>query len=375
MKIIWSILLTGIVLRVFLVFSTFHPDVSAFDLAGKIVSSGNILNLYDFSSDLAVFNYPPLIYWFHGLFRFLIPIQGYGFVKLPYLIFDILIALLFLKFFSTTKMGKLAVALWMFNPVNLYASYMMGQFDIIPTFFTIWSLYLITKKRLMFAALALGGGIAFKLYPIFLLLPLLVLGKNWLERFKLLILAIAPYILSILPYLSSSSFRSTALFASQNSKSLYANIAVSGGETLLLFPLSLVFFYIIIWQKKEEPENLLGLFLIPLLLFYIFTHFHPQWFIWVTPFLIINLVKEKFKNLTPVLIVLVSYIGSLFFFDSSLTIGLFVPLFPVLENIGSIWDILHVSLDINLSRSILQTIFAAGCLYLVYDFSKKRITT
>ena len=84
MKNWWIILTIGIILRIFLSVATFHSDLEVFNRAGQLIAEGNILNLYDFSSDSGVFNYPPLIYWFHGLFTYLPYLQ----LKLPYLIFD-----------------------------------------------------------------------------------------------------------------------------------------------------------------------------------------------------------------------------------------------------------------------------------------------
>lgn len=367
MKNLWTILIIGIAIRIFLSFATFHPDVQAFYLGGKIVASGNILNLYDYSSKDAVFNYPPLIYWFHGVFS-LLPFSNYGFVKLPYLIFDILVVLILLKLFSTQNSRRLAVILWMFNPINLYATYMMGQFDIIPTFFTFLSFYLISKNELNLAALALGGGIAFKLYPIFLLIPLVILGKGFWTRAKLVIIAALPYFVSILPYLSSGSFRSNALFANQSSKSLYAALPVSGGESIILFPAFLLLFYLLIWQKKLDELSVWKIYLIPLLLFFVFTHYHPQWLIWVTPFLILDLVAERFKNLLPILMIFGSWVGSLFFFDPSLTVGIFAPLLPILKNTPDIWTLLNLNIDYNFLRSALQTVFAAASLYLIFKY-------
>lgn len=403
MKKLWLFLVIGILIRVILAFSTFHPDIQAFNLAGKIIASGNILNLYDYLpglsdndplKNLAVLNYPPAIYWLHGIFNFLfsnifmLPFindflldspANYGnilfnfhllFLKLPYLIFDLSIAFLLFKLMKSERESRLVFILWMFNPVNLYSTYMIGQFDIIPTFFTVLSIYLIGKQKLMLAALTLGGGIAFKIYPIFLLVPLIILGKNWLERFKVLIISLIPYFLSILPYIISENFRTTALFANQSSKSLYANIPVSGGESILLFPFFLILFYLFIWQNKQR-EFSLNLYLIPLLLFFMFTHFHPQWLIWITPFIIVMLVKQNFKNLAPILLMLVSYLLSLFFFDPSLTIGLFAPLIPALYGSSGIWEQLGLTMDYNLIRSLLQTIFAAASFYLVYKYFPK----
>lgn len=366
MKKIWIIAAIGVLIRIILSATTYHSDMEVFSIAGKLVATGKILNLYDFSSNSAVFNYPPLIYLFHGVFNFLFNIPLL-FIKLPYLIFDLLLGFILLKLFDSTKKSVLAFTLWMFNPINLYATYMMGQFDIIPTFFTILSIYFIVKNRLNWAAFSLGFGIAFKIFPLFLVIPLLILGKNYQEKFRLFALSILPYLLSIAPYLSSSSFKSTALFANQSSKSLYSGIPVSGGEAIILFPAFLLFFYLVIWFNKLQI-NIWKIFLTPLLLFFIFTHFHPQWLLWITPFLILDLVKSGSRNLFPVILIFLSWFGSLFFFDPSLTVGIFAPIINGSDKIPSIWEILSINVDYNFARSIIQTIFVSASFYLIFQF-------
>lgn len=374
MKNLWLIVIIGIILRVFLSYATFHSDILAFKLAGRLVASGKILNLYDYSNpDVAILNYPPAIYLFHGMFNFLLGnIFNTGLlVKLPYLIFDLLTGYLIYKLFDSRRQANVAFILWMFNPINLYATYMMGQFDIIPTFFIILSLYFISKGKLSLAALALGGGIAFKIFPIFLVPPLIYFGKTFFNKIKLFSLSVLPYFLSIIPFISSSNFRLTALFASQSDKSLYAALPVSGGEAILFFPAFLILFYLII-QNKVKEFNLWRFYLIPLLLFFIFTHYHPQWFIWLTPFLIIDLTLDRFKNILPILLILGSWLLSLFFFDPSLTLGLFTPIFPALHSSPSVWSLLNISIDYNFSRSLLQTIFVGASVFLIYyHFLKK----
>ncbi|MCL4418085.1 MAG: hypothetical protein M1365_15605 [Actinobacteria bacterium] len=374
MRKLWIITVIGIIIRIILSLTTFHSDMQVFDLAGKLVATGKILDLYDYSSSTAVLNYPPASYLFHGIFSFLFNIFGLSSInqlhllllKLPYLIFDLLTGLILLKLVGFTKKGVLAFSLWIFNPVNLYATYMMGQFDIIVTFFIALSVYLVVKNKLTEAALILGFGIAFKLSPIFLVIPLLVLGKTYWEKIKLSIFCFIPYLVSITPYIFSKSFRATALFANQSSKSLYANVSVSGGEAILLFPLFLIFFYLFIWANKIKAE-IWKLYLVPLLLFFIFTHFHPQWLIWVTPLLILGLVKNEFKTLLPNLLIILTWLISLFFFDPSLTIGIFAPIDPKLSSLPSLWELLHINLDYNLCRSLIQTVFAAAALYLIYQ--------
>lgn len=375
MRNLWIIVTVGVVVRIILSLTTFHPDMQVFDLAGKLVASGKILNLYDYSSSQAVLNYPPAIYLFHGIFKFIFSILGLTnlnqlnfnllLLKLPYLIFDLLTGFILLKLFDSTKKSLMAFGLWMFNPINLYATYMMGQFDIIPTFFIVLSIYFAVKNKFEWAALVLGGGIAFKLSPIFLVIPLTIFGKSYLDRLKLFALAILPYLLSIMPYFPSRSFRAAALFANQSSKSLYANIPVSGGESIILFPAFLLLFYLFIWNVKKEID-IWKLYLVPLLLFFIFTHYHPQWLIWVVPLLIFDVVTSGFKNILPNLLIFVSWFISLFFFDPSLTLGLFVPINSALYQTQSIWTLLNIKIDYNLARSLIQTVFAAASAYLVY---------
>lgn len=404
---LWFLLIAGIIVRILISLSTFHPDMRTFQFGGQIIAEGNILSIYDYLTYLptedpitkmVVFNYPPAIYLWHGLFNFIISkifgltlinqflietVSDFGnwqfnvhllLVKVPYFLFDILLGICLLHFFKSEKEKLIAFALWIFNPVNLYATYMMGQFDILPTFFTILSLVLASRHKLNLAAVALGMGAAFKIYPLFLLIPLSLQGKNWLEKIKLLALGVAPYILLILPYLGSSGFRTTALVANQTFKSLYAEIPISGGERLLIFPLLLLLFYLVFYYILSPIEALWQRYLIVLLLFFTFTHSHPQWFLWVTPFLILDLIFSKSKNLPLVLLLLFSFIGLLFFFDPSLTITLFAPAFPKLYGLPSIWEQLNLTVDYNFARSLLQTIFAAPALYLIYSYFPKKST-
>lgn len=366
----WLLIASGLLVRLILSLMTYHSDMDVFDYAGKLVSEGNILNLYDFTQASAVLNYPPAIYLYHGFFKLIFGGISSGLLlKLPYIIFDILAGLLLFKL-SGRKLWVLG--LWIFNPVTLYATYMMGQFDIIPVFFILLSLFFAFKNKLSYAALALGFGIAFKLFPVFLLLPLVIFGKNNLERLKLLILGILPYAASIIFYLPSASFRSTALFAGQSSKSLYAVIPVSGGESLMLFPLFLIIYYLFIWagQKNFVRNDILKLFLIPLLLFFIFTHYHPQWLIWIIPLLILTLGLKNYKSLIPYLLIIFSWFASLFFFDPSLTLGIFYPV-GTDPNL-TLWSLFNLNPDYNLSRSIIQTVFAAAAFFLIYENLPKK---
>ena len=171
-------LLIGLLLRLLLMIITFHPDFTAFALAGFVISEGHILDVYDYLFNLPsnhpfyhvfginIFGYPPLAllfaslpslifyplmdrsfqemflvnpYQFFGSFSF--ETQSYLLLrKSHFLLFDFLTLICLLKVVAFEK-RKLALLLWIFNPLVLIADYSMGHFDIIPTFFVILSLF------------------------------------------------------------------------------------------------------------------------------------------------------------------------------------------------------------------------------------------
>lgn len=407
-KLITLILIVGIVIRIFLSMTTYHADVGALGFAGKIISQGNVSNFYDYLGNLPkespylkvyptnLFIYPPPIYFIDGLFAKLTNWSvGSKFVdnftldftstlgdlrlniyllllKLPYFIFDITAAFILMFFFKEEKKKIWAFSFWIFNPINLYATYMMGQFDIIPTFFVILALYTAMKKeRIYLAAIFLGLGMSFKLYPLLFIFPLALLKNKWLDRIKVCVLGLVPYLLSILPFIASKGFRSSALIAGQTTKSLYAAIPISGGESIILYMAAIIFVYIVFLFSENKIENLWHKFFIILSLFFIFTHYHPQWFIWITPFVIIDLIESGLKKWPIALLAFISWVGLLTFFDAGLTTSIFAPLAPPLWVLPGIWQMLGVNIDINIARSYLQTIFAAAGMFYIYNYFPK----
>lgn len=400
-KIVILVITLGLILRVFFSFSTYHPDLRTFQYAGQIIAEGNLLNFYDFLQDLpesedlkrlVVFNYPPAIYFFHGLFNFIFSflfgsslVNGYlveikeglgkfdfmfhlSLIKIPYLIFDLLVAFILVRFFERTNEKVIAITLWMFNPVVIYSAYILSQFDIIPTFFVLLALFFVNKKKLEIASLSLGAGIAFKLFPIFLLIPLCFLGKKFSDKVKIFAIGLIPYIVSVVPYIFSPGFRTTALVASQTDKSFYANIPVSGGLNIILFPLTLAVVYLVLYYKKNVENsysNLRRSFLVVLLSFFIFTHVHPQWFLWVTPLLIMEFIKSG-KKYRAIFLSLVGYFFIYLFLyeDPSLTIGALAPLFPSLYNTKNMWEILGINIDYIYLRSFFHSLFVAASVFL-----------
>ncbi|MBP9758710.1 hypothetical protein KBD45_03370 [Candidatus Dojkabacteria bacterium] len=412
MKRVLTIILTiGIILRIFLASTTYHSDTAPFDFAGKIIGSGNALNFYDYLWDLPeghpylkiyprnLFNYPPLPYFFLGSISLVTtwvidPVVHENFIldfestlgnaqlnllllllKLPYFIFDIAIAYLLMSLFKDKKEKLWIFALWIFNPVNLYATYMIGQFDIIPTFLTVLAIYLTTKTKyqnLLISAVLLGIGAGFKIFPLLLIVPLALIKPNFWERVRLILVSGITYILFAYPFIWSEGFRMTAALANQTTKSFYANIPVSGGESIILFLAVVIFMYFVFYFAKVTLEDVWKNFFLMLLVFFVFTHFHPQWLLWMMPFYMIDLVVSKFKHWPLFLVVMFSFVALVTFFDPGLTVWLFAPINPGLYGQVGIWQQLGLNIDINQARSVFHTIFVGTSLYYIYHYFPKK---
>lgn len=81
------------------------------------------------------------------LFRYLF------FFKLPYLIFDLAIATVIWRFIDNAKARRVALLLWLFNPLTLYATYIFGRFEVFAIFFIALSALQLKQHKLLLASI------------------------------------------------------------------------------------------------------------------------------------------------------------------------------------------------------------------------------
>ncbi|MGB9637515.1 MAG: glycosyltransferase 87 family protein, partial [Microgenomates group bacterium] len=362
-----KILIAGIVLRLMVMPITLHPDLLGHSFSAYFLAYEGKIDLYDTLASLPkdhplvknfgvsdIFIYPPLAYYTLGFFRILVKpfvdanfipwlmenlgkIHSYPrlfenlfFFKLPYLFLDVGLAYLLAGLFEDQKKKKIAFALWMFNPVAIYVSFMIGQLDLLPTFFTVLALFMFKKKKIYWSAMAVGIAASYKMYPLFLLFPLAFLGREKLiERLKIIATGLAPFVFFIAPYLSSAAFRAQ-VFSPKSQKMLFMGWPVSGAEVIYPFVIAVTLICLYAYYSQQKLD-LAVYFLAILLATYSVTHFHPQWFLWVTPFLIWELVENEFEHWFLILTIFICWLIITLFFEPSLSYGLFNPLWPSLD--------------------------------------------
>lgn len=400
-------LLIGIAVRLILMPITVHPDIWGHSFTAYFFAYKGELNIYDYLLGLPkehplvanfgvndIFIYPPLTYFTLGIFRFLIrPLSDPNFIpwlmvnighyydysklglhlflfKLPYLFFDVASAFLLAGLFKDVTKKKLAFSLWMFNPVTLYATFMLGQLDILPVFFTILSCYMIKKGSFGWGLFFLGVGGAYKMYPLLLIPPAaFLLGKTFWAKIKLIAVGILPYLLTIAPYLGSKGFRAMVLFGSKETKMLFMSWPVTGAEGLFPFILGLCIIYLIAYYKMSKLR-VEYYFLAILLLIYSVSSYHPQWFLWATPFLIWAVVVKSFKYIEIPILLFVAWLVITLLFEASLSYGLFTPVLHNLIDAPSLSIYLAKVTDVFQFKSVVRSIFAAASVFYVYRLFK-----
>jgi hypothetical protein len=385
---------------------TSHPDLWGHSFTAYFFAYKGELNVYQYLQNLPpshplvknvgisdIFIYPPLTYFTLGTFRWLVkPFidpnfipwlwENYGQVysrpdifkvlflfKLPYMFVDLAIPFLLAGLFEDKTKKRLAFILWILNPITLYATFMMGQLDILAVFFTALSIYFASKNRFTLSLVSLGIGGSYKEFPLLFIIPAaLLFWHKFKDRIKNIFIGFLPFILTIVPYLGSSAFRQMVLFQPKSAKMLYMIWPVSGAEGVFPFIMGLIIIYMIAYYSANR-EKFVDFSLSILLLTFMVTHYHPQWFIWITPFFVIKIVQQRDKILH-VLILTGCWLIITLLFEASLSVGLFAPIWPAIRNFSGFSDVLATHIDIFQFKSIIRSIFAGVSLFWIFEMLK-----
>lgn len=389
------LIISAVILRVLLMVFFYHPDIRSQHFHAQFLSQG-VINIYEYLKAnktllpyTDTFNYPPLTYFFLGSWQAITKLLtgpqltawlvdwGGGAVnhpgiflflfslKIPYLIVDSLFLFLLLKFCTTANQRHRATFLWAFNPISLYAIYMIGQFDIIPATLTLGAILLSVRRQNILACFLIGIAAAFKTYPL-LLLPFIILYIDlWPHRVIGVASGLFGWLLPMLPFLGSPAFSESVFHSSLGGQLL-------AGNKLFIYPTAYLLFLVWTWTRKEKTAaSLLKSFLVVTLSMLVFTNFHPQWIIWSLPFLLYFLATVP-KSWIPVLFLVISYFGVVLLIPDQFTlVGLFTPLNPLLSSIPPLTDYLfHLPSQLAIVSRLFSYLFLFSCVYLTWFISQ-----
>ena len=286
-------------------FSSDYQDLMFIPFVQCFLDGHNPYQYYYDNHLLSSFPYPPvmlLIECIGGIFVRIgaaLPVFARNLLfKLPLLLMD-LTGLYYLMRISRSR-RKYILALYFLSPIILYATYMHGQLDIIPTVFLVGAIYYLTetgasaeqtrrndRKFAAFLTLSLASK-----FHIAVVLPLFFLYLYKKKgRKKAVILTGLPLLLTALivsPFWGSG-FVNMVLFNKE--QSVIGDVYIEYGSAhLLLCVLVLLLVYFQAFHINQMNRDLLVS--MTGLLFSVFLAFvpaMPAWYIWVVPFFMLYL--------------------------------------------------------------------------------------
>jgi len=234
-------------------------------------------------------------------------------IKFINIIFDL--GIFYLVYLLSKKNLKTAF-LYAINPVTILNTTLHGQFDVIPIFFILLTIYLFQKKKELGAVISFSFAILTKTWPILFFIPIAKGIKN--KKLIILIIVFPVLFVFIYGWLFKSSLIDIAktIISYQGLWGIWGVWVILGRlgrlgvfwqkMTTLIF---LVNFFCNSWFNKEK--NLIKNILELLFFFFIFTaNFSIQYFTWIIPFLI--LIKPR--NYLFLIILISLFLFSFYYF-------------------------------------------------------------
>jgi len=178
---------------------------------------------------------------------------------------------------------------WFLNPFSFFGVELLGLPDVVCIFLIALSLLLLTSERPLFSAATLGLGAFVKLFPIFLLPPLLVYMHLNRSPRKLLLSATAIGLLGFLGYLAWVLPYGLEYLVTPTPVTQLVPFVGGIANTVNSITFGMLAFYCLmfIFMKRTAP---LSMFLSTLLLYYLLATPGPQYLIWVLPLIAVDVV-------------------------------------------------------------------------------------
>ncbi len=386
----------AVLLRILIMPFYFHPDIKTYYFQSSFLKQG-VFNIYSYltnnKGNLTIkedFVYFPLTYFFLGTYQILatpilepqfnnwlsdaseqarnnIGTFRYLFVlKLPYLILDLLIPFLLIRFFSDTDKKRKVFILWLFNPLSIAIIYIYSNIDIISVVLSLISLLLFRNKKIVLAGIMLGLAAGFKAYPMLFLPFLMIYAKSAKAAIKLFLAAITTMFLIILPFWSSA-FLNSALISGLTTRIAFPGIPIGFGEAIMVGVLSLTAFFIMeLTENLNSDKVWLSIFCVLLLLFSTI-HYHIAWLLWIVPFLIIFSVTQPniLGKLAWVWLSL-AFVIPLTFDDKFMTVSTLSALSPLYNLLPTPFLVLQKIYDPYLLQGAIHSILFGTSLVLIF---------
>jgi uridine kinase/Gpi18-like mannosyltransferase len=219
------------------------------------------------------------------------------FFKLPTLLADCAIA--WFLFRMPPAQWRHVIWFYFLSPIVLYACYMHSQLDLIPTAFLFASFFYLKNNKFLPAYVLYGLALATKLH-VLAAFPLIVIylyrNKKVEQVANFAIVSMAVYLLFVAPYFTSPGFQHLVM-ANQKQSRLLEVYATIGNLKLYLPILATFVAYGRFALYPKINTDLLDAFLaLVFSLIVLLIVPAPGWYVWMTPFVSLFMIKYYRKN-------------------------------------------------------------------------------
>lgn len=224
-------------------------------------------------------------------------------LKLPYLAADLTAGAVLLALVRGQAGARRAWIFWMLSPIGIYASYVFSRYEAFPVALVVAALLLVERGRPWPAALALGAAVTMRSYPVLLIPVVALVAVRGLPRQALwggLALVPLAVVMATNRVFGGSVGEFARLGDFSTGGSLFAVTLDRGSSTLYVFFLALFAVYGVVagrafgwWGPGPVAARDLWVWLLVLhALLFGLAGFSPHYFMWMTPFVALALVRR-----------------------------------------------------------------------------------
>jgi hypothetical protein len=286
-------------------FAFFHIDTFWIGQDASSMLFGNVLDFYDNAKAARGpgQNYPALVYLV--LSAWMLPLKLLGLLVSPasfspFIVYwiKVLTSLVYVAtgfvFYRVAHVYspnpawcKFATAVFLVTPMGFFSQFVFSQVDIFYVFLTLIGFLMFLKNRLWAASIAFGLSMAFKYFPVFVFVPLLLLAEKRLIKLAgATLLFTLPSAIIHLAYRNSPAFTEGVNNFNVLDKLYTFPFAVGSFQAYPIFVVFVVLCSVVFLAnipRENFPRVAAYVFLVAALApFVVFTP-HPQWMLFAAP--------------------------------------------------------------------------------------------
>lgn len=297
-------------------------------------------------------------------------------MKLPYFAADLATGYVLTRLVEKCWHRRV-LALWLLNPVVIFVSAVFGRHDSIAVLAVMLSTLLAIRGRRYAGMLLLGFGAAARFFPAFLAPFYAVAFRRSRRELLLLIGGLAGMWLVIelaMLVITGSSPTLTLLNRYPHVEYLFdMSLAPGIGGRLFIFPFG--YALLLLWfidRGSRGPDDYIPISAAVMLVLFALTHFHPQYSIWIVPFLVLTMYSDT--RLIAYHAVQILLLGLFTFqFGPTATWDLFRPLAGnTLTRLPDPMNIVGAFLPVDIFLGVVRSLFTAISLWMAFLILQRR---